>query len=407
MKSLQFPLLTASLLSVAAMGYAQTASTLVSQAEWDAIRTAESLTSNGISNVKVSPSGQITFTTARFDTGGNTASGGTYDQIVLLDMASLGGTPAAERVITTADIESAIQAGTAATSYSVARIDSYDYLANGDIVAIVIDTSTFDEAIVSIDPGTGTATPISVSSLESSADGAVEITGVGNVAYVSMEADFSAPPADVIREIDFGASPATDGTQVLADVITVADIETQTGVSGIDAGSGFEVRIGPFTTDGTDLIVGTSNRSISAAPDSLVRVTGLGGAPAASLIAAAADIETDLGSTDIGYDSLALDSDGNLYFFNEGGDGAADEGIVRIDGTTGDATLFVPEADLAEAMLAGQTDVDDTTLITRQLAYDAANSRLVFSGITAAGGSASLIEISLATTSVQDWTVLY
>ena len=292
------------------------------------------------------------------------------------------GAPNFVEILTTEnDIVAAVEAvnGTSvATDFTTAAID---VAADGDII-VAGDNTGEAATLVSVTdsvPGVIAVVHTSVNGQPSSLEGISSMTVLGNTAHIARnDEDFG---ADDVVSVDTEAS----GPQA-----AVATLVPTTALQAVAGSAVDDVALLALTNDGTHLYGVMSDDTSST--DDIVRITAGG---VVTVHIADADITADLsaqqpGTTDMGYNSVAIDSSGGIWLLNPFGDGPFDGSVVQV-------LNAVPPSGEAhgypESLLEIDLGISGPFLAGDSLDHDPANGRLLF----AEGTSESVVAVSEST----------
>ncbi len=321
---------------------------------------------------------------------------GTTRQILRVDLSK----PAGSRVtvaVTAADLAAALAAGNGTATDPAAtaiRVSALGFTAPGSLVALLDSPTGMHGALVVIQPnaphtirylcGDHDAT---ISPVEGSDGMAV----VGSKVYVVLNDSLGSAQGDVVMAVDT-ASPQADGTAPATVAVNqtplmgaTGDIPSNMGLNGAaDNGAGHLLA----TNSGTTL-----------ATDNVVRLDPAAGTAATHV--AATDIESDIGATDVGFTSIAVDSSGRVWLANMSGTGTGDNGIVILDAIsppTATATLH------SEGKIRTEAGGSNVFLAPGALAFDAASGRILASS-DGTGNSGILAYPAVTVSRVAGWEV--
>jgi len=347
------------LVDEAAMSAAATAATLTPKTDYD------------VTIVATSPDGRyVVF--ADSDTG---TAGANFTYLYAYDkISSTLGVISTSQAIRTAIV--ALNSDVAGTTDF--RIQAIDVSANGTVVMYVVETSTFNfESLVGV-PVTGGAVSVYVTDTTVNATNDTPLNGIGGVAcvgnhaYLTRVASFAGGGTDDIWDVNLleGASP---GLFTLATAIT--DI-----VSVVAGDTGSETNRRPSDIarwDATSVVV--SDSATSNTSDDFILIGNLTTAATKTLFVDAGDIQTDIGGTDLGYSAHVKGQGNTLFALNKFGAGTGDDAIIRLNapgGGVSTASVFQTEVEVGTGI--GGT-IDLNSVAARNIAFDTANNRLVFS----------------------------
>jgi len=178
----------------------------------------------------------------------------------------------------------------------------------------------------------------------SSIEGIAALAVIGTTAYLGLDGFFGAITGDSIVAV---STTGPDGGQAAATVLVSEAALRSVVPAGDIAIRDMEWLHG--SEGAINRLVAVNSATAGANDDILAIDLSTGGV---FVFVAAADIEKDLNTSDIGPSAMAVDPNGMIYLINKFGMGAADDGIIAVanpGGGVGTATLLASRQQITSA----------------------------------------------------------
>lgn len=256
------------------------------------------------------------------------------DEVIIADIS--GSSPVLSVLADETDFAAAVSA--AGGSQTEFTIQSLAVDSNGDVIVLTDGSSPEYAFLFNVDVATGNVEVITgLDATPPSIEGGDALAVIGTTAYIYADGYYGCPTGDSVLSID---TTLTGGTTAATVVVQDSDFQALTsgnvwGINDMDVNS-----------DG-DLVL--CNSAYAGANDNIVLLDLPAGT--LSILVDATDIESDLGATDVGFTSMAVDAANadRIYLYNYYGQGDGDDDMIVIDnagGGVGDASIFITEDDI-------------------------------------------------------------
>ncbi|MCX7718422.1 MAG: hypothetical protein N2111_08485 [Candidatus Sumerlaeaceae bacterium] len=281
---------------------------------------------------------------------------------------------------------------------SAVRFQALGFNANGKILAY-LDGSGMQAALLAIEPippYTINVLCCETTSPTSPIEGGNGMVVQGNTAYLLCDGGFGNPNGDCIMSVDT-STLVNDGSKPATVLVTEA---TLTAASG-DTAANQSINDIEFLNATQAVAI---NSGAAASNDDLIRVDFSSNSAIKYVLAT--DIEADLGppTTDVGYNSVTVDSAGRVYLANMFGaptNAGADDGVLIL------SNIVPPNADTAlqsEAQIVSEAGGSDAFIGSDGLVFDASTGR-VYAASDGTGNSGLIAKKFTPAAAVGDWSI--
>ncbi len=285
------------------------------------------------------------------------------------------------------------QADPAATAI---RIQALGVNSNGKLIAF-LDGSGMQSALLAIEPNS----PFNISVLccdsptfpVSPIEGGNGMVMAGNTAYLLCDGGFGNPDGDCIKSVDT-STLVNDGSKAATLAVTEATLLAATG----DTAANDSINDMKLLSGNNYVAI---NSGATGSNDNVITVNPVAGT--ASLLVNATDLEADLGSTDVGYNSVAVDGAGRVWLANMFGtpsNASGDDGVLIL------SNIVPPNASTAlesEGKIFANAGGTDAFIGADGMVYDSVTNRVYVA--SDGTGNSGLMYIVASTADVPDWTL--